>query len=70
MSITLERLECTPEELELHKEAVRKMAYRRWRAAGCPEYAELDFWLDAEREWIERSYVPHRLVDGVRSQPK
>ena len=69
MSVTLETLELTRLELESAKNAVRKLAYFNWLDAGCPEFGELEFWLKAEREWIQRDYVPHRTVDGTRSQP-
>ena len=69
MSATLETLELTPEELESCREAVRKMAYCKWLDAGRPDSGELDFWVEAEREWIERNYVPHRTLDGTRPEP-
>ncbi|HJX11206.1 MAG TPA: DUF2934 domain-containing protein [Candidatus Binatia bacterium] len=68
MSPTLETLELSPEELELSKEAVRKIAYFKWLDAGQPE-GELEFWLQAEQEWIEHNYVPHRTLDGTRPDP-
>ncbi len=70
MSATLETLEMTFQELESCKDAVRKMAYFNWLDAGCPESGQLEFWLKAQREWIERNYVPHRTFDGTRPQPK
>jgi Protein of unknown function (DUF2934) len=68
MTVTLETLELTPEELSSSKDAVRKMAYFNWLEAGCPDGEQLEFWLKAERQWIEHSYVPHRLLDGARAQ--
>lgn len=66
MSATLETLEMTAQELESCTDAVRKMAYVIWLEAGQPEGKQLEFWLQAERQWIERSYVPHRTLDGTR----
>jgi hypothetical protein len=68
MTATLETLELAPEELNSSKDAVRKMAYSSWLEAGCPEGGQLEFWLNAERQWIEQSYVPDRPLDGTRSQ--
>lgn len=69
MGATLETLEMTPEELQCSRDAVQKMAYGNWLNAGCPACREIDFWLEAEREWIEHNYVPHRMLDGARPQP-
>lgn len=61
MHTSLEMLDCTADELNVIRDAIRKLAYSRWLDAGCPEHAEINFWLEAEREWIGRYYVPHRL---------
>lgn len=66
MSVTLQTLEMTPEEFECCKDVVRRMAYFNWVDAGRPECGQLEFWLKAQREWIEQSYVPHRTFDGTR----
>lgn len=66
MTVTLDTLELTPEELAACKEAVKRLAYINWRNAACPEGRDLDFWLSAEREWIEHCYVPDRPCDGKR----
>jgi hypothetical protein len=68
MTATLETLELTPQELDSCKQAVRKMAYKLWLDAGRPECGQVDFWLAAERDWIESNYVPHRTFDGLRPQ--
>ncbi|MEX0678734.1 MAG: DUF2934 domain-containing protein [Pirellulales bacterium] len=68
MTVRLETLEMTPEELNSSKDAVQKMAYFNWIDAGCPDCGQLEFWLKAEREWIEQNYVPHRPLDGTRAQ--
>jgi hypothetical protein len=60
MSLSLETLELLPEELEAVKEKVRRLAYRHWEAAGSPPNEALRFWLQAEQEWIEHEYTPHR----------
>jgi hypothetical protein len=61
--LTLDSLELDPHELEVSREAVRRLAYWKWQRAGCPPGDGLEFWLAAEREWIERYYVPHREPD-------
>lgn len=66
MNVRLETLEFTPAELEASRQAVEKMAYYNWQAAGCPEGRGDEFWAQAEREWIERYYVPSRPLDGTR----
>lgn len=60
MSITLDKLEILPEEFAIVKDQVRQIAYRKWQAAGSPRHQALKFWLEAEQEWIEHDYVPHR----------
>ena len=67
MNVTLETLEGTPEELEARREAVRKLAYFKWLEYGRPEAPDVDFWLAAEREWIERFYVPLRKYESPRA---
>lgn len=62
-AITLETLELTPEEIEHSKETVRQMAFSRWINAGCPRCDGREFWLQAERDWIEHCYVPHRFFE-------
>jgi hypothetical protein len=69
MRATLETLEMTPEELKSSTDAVHKLAYFKWLNTGSPDCRELEFWLDAEREWIQHNYVPHRMLDGVRPRP-
>ena len=68
MTVTLETLELISEELNSSKDAVQKMAYFKWLDAGCPDCGQLELWLTAEREWIERHYVPRRALDGARQQ--
>ena len=66
MGATLETLEMTPQELNSSQDAVHKLAYFKWLNAGRPDCRELEFWLEAEREWIQHNYVPHRTLDGTR----
>jgi hypothetical protein len=68
MTVTLESLELGAEELEACRDTVHKMAYFNWLDAGCPHDRQLEFWLKAERDWIERCYVPTRTLDGSRPQ--
>jgi hypothetical protein len=37
-----------PEEAQ--DEAIRLLAYHKWKAAGCPEGDGTEFWLNAEQE--------------------
>lgn len=60
-TITLDSLELTAEERRRCQEAIRCMAYEKWVRAGQPDGDGREFWMQAEREWIERCYVPHRL---------
>jgi hypothetical protein len=66
MPVTLDTLELPPAQLEACQDEVRRMAYFRWLDAGAPAEGQLDFWLEAENEWIEFNYVPHRMFDGTR----
>jgi hypothetical protein len=60
MCVTLDTLELTSDELDHAKERVRHIAYLKWHDAGCPFNGSLEFWLEAERQWIEHEYAPHR----------
>lgn len=60
MQPSLDSLILTPDELHAAKEQVRRMAYLKWQAAGCPPNEALRFWLEAELEWIEYRYIPDR----------
>ncbi|MCA9267515.1 MAG: DUF2934 domain-containing protein [Planctomycetales bacterium] len=51
--------------LETAKEQIRKLAYAKWQAAGCPAEHDDGFWQAAEREWIEFHYVPERFDNGA-----
>jgi hypothetical protein len=64
MSISLDSLLLTPQELEAALRQVRESAYFKWEAGNRPADRELDFWCAAEREWIAGSYVPHRPGDN------
>jgi hypothetical protein len=68
MNTTLENLELVPADLEAAKAAVREMAYFNWLNAGRPDGGEVEFWVCAERDWIEHCYVPSRPLDGTRPQ--
>lgn len=67
MQPCLDRLVLTEAEKETARQSIRKSAYFKWQAAGCPEDGALSFWLEAELEWIEYYYVPDRYPSP--SQP-
>jgi len=60
MTTTLEFLEIPPDKLQMCRDDISRMAYFKWIAAGCPQGRDVDFWTDAEREWVEFKYVPDR----------
>jgi hypothetical protein len=60
MTVRLDTLEMTPEQQQAAFECVRKLAYEKWVEAGQPQGCGDEFWLEAEREWIEHYYVPPR----------
>jgi hypothetical protein len=60
MCVTLDTLELTRDELERAKDRVRQLAYLKWEASGRPFDGSTTFWLEAERQWIEHEYTPHR----------
>ncbi len=66
MSVTLETLEMTCEDLQRAREAVRKLAYFKWLEAGCPNDCDRLCWVQAEQDWIAHNYVPDRSLDGNR----
>lgn len=37
------------------EEQIRELAHAKWEAAGCPAGDGLDFWLEAEREFLKKS---------------
>ncbi len=69
MAVSLESLDLTPEQLDVAREMVRKWAYIKWEEAGRPVSDGEQFWSEAEREWIERCYVPPRLPEPVVVAP-
>lgn len=60
MKPCLDTLALTEDGQEAAKQAIREWAYFKWQAAGCPAEGALDFWLEAEFEWMEYCYVPDR----------
>ena len=66
MQPCLDTLVLTEDEQEAAKQTIRESAYSRWQTAGCPEDGALSFWLEAEFEWIEYSYVPDRYPVTAR----
>lgn len=63
MCLDLESLELSIEQLEMARAQVRERAYEKWQEAGCPPDDGLEYWLEAEREWISRNYVPWRAFE-------
>jgi hypothetical protein len=61
MTVSIESLEMDEDTRELCRQIIRKMAYAKWLEAGSPQGDGNPFWMEAEREWIERHYVPPRL---------
>ncbi len=66
MAISLDTLELTLQERAACEELIRARAYQLWREAGQPDRSGEDYWLRAERQWIEQEYVPRRPFDGRR----
>ena len=58
----LDTLILTEEEYQIAQAHIRDAAYFQWIGAGCPLDRCIDFWLAAEREWIEYCYVPDRYA--------
>jgi hypothetical protein len=63
MSTTIHDLEMTSEEFAFSENAIKRSAYFKWIAAGRPAHRSLEFWLEAEREWIEGYYPPRVLAN-------
>ena len=71
MAVSLESLEMGPEELDIARDAIRRLAYQKWELAGKPDSDGSLFWVEAEREWIERWYVPPRRPElTVVAEPR
>lgn len=60
MCTTLDNLYIVPEQRHECENEIRLRAYFNWLDAGCPQGRDVEFWLDAEREWIAFNYVPNR----------
>jgi hypothetical protein len=66
MCLSLDTLELTEEEARAAREEVRRLAYLKWEQAGCPHLADsLQFWCEAEQEWIDFYYVPDRYLSAT-----
>jgi len=63
VSTNIEKLELTPAELASCRAKISDLAYRKWIEAGCPCNRSSEFWLEAEKDWVERHYVPHRFFE-------
>jgi hypothetical protein len=66
---TLNTLLLTENELDAARTQVQQMAYFKWQNAGCPDNDPLSFWSEAELEWIEYYYVPHRNISIEPPRP-
>ncbi len=60
MKPCLDSLVLTEDEMQVAKKEIETLAFWKWKEAGCPDDASLDFWLEAELEWMEYRYVPDR----------
>ena len=60
----LDALYLTEDEFQIAHEQIREAAYHKWIDAGCPSDRELEFWLEAELEWVEYRYVPDRYASS------
>ena len=68
MTSRLETLDLGAEQLSQCQDAVRQLAYTKWSKQDARPGMNLDFWLEAEREWISHCYVPNRPCDGARPE--
>ncbi len=41
---------------EQDRQAIEKLAYEKWEAAGRPEGDGVNFWLEAEKEFKDKKY--------------
>lgn len=50
-------------------ESIKKSAYYKWLEAGCPNGKDIDFWLEAEKNYYKpkvlTSIKPKGLVDSI-----
>lgn len=58
MAVTLESLPMCAGHLDAARTRVQELAYCMWQDAGCPAGRELEFWLAAEKYWVEHEFVP------------
>lgn len=68
MTVSFDSLDLDQDTRDLCLQVIRKMAYGKWLEAGSPPGDGLPFWAEAEREWIERHYVPPRLPTPLIAQ--
>lgn len=59
--VALDDLILTDEESAVARRQIRDLAYFRWESAGCPQNRDLEFWTEAELEWVGAFYVPDRF---------
>lgn len=58
----IDSLVLTENEFQVAQTEISMRAYLKWIDAGGPTDRELEFWLEAEKEWIESCYVPDRYA--------
>ena len=69
MKTYLNSLVLTKEHLQAARQQIEQLAYFKWQQAGCPEGADVEYWLEAEREWIQYQYTPDRYPKTSTSRP-
>ncbi len=63
MTSSLESLLLSESEMQDARKKIEELAYLKWQKAGSPKDHGIDFWLEAEREWIAYYYVPDRYLN-------
>jgi hypothetical protein len=50
------------EKRDAARRQIQDLAYNKWLDAGCPDDCGLQFWVEAEQEWINYYYTPDRYA--------
>jgi hypothetical protein len=64
MCVSLENIELSAEQRDSARCQVREWAFERWRSDGSPPGDGIQYWLEAEQEWISHNYVPPRPFES------